>query len=53
MAQALQAVVAQFKLAAAETSNAGETQPAKPVLHQTTISHVPQGGNGRSPVKTL
>jgi hypothetical protein len=54
MAQALQAVVAQFKLAEQEQSRVSETQAlAKPVPRLTDVRYSSHGSNGRSHSKVF
>ena len=53
MAQALQAVVAQFKLSGTELSKPSEAHVAKPILPKASASYASQSNNGHSPVKVL
>ena len=53
MAQALQAVVAQFKLSGTELSKPSEAHEASPILRQASASYASQSNNGHSPVKIL
>jgi len=51
MAQALQQVVAQFKLSGEQLSVKKETPVQKPILRQTGQANAVHGNNGHSPVK--
>ena len=57
MAQALQQVVAQFKLSgeqlSAQAESSIQTHMEKPILLQTNVAYAAHANNGHSPVKTL
>ena len=53
MAQALQQVVAQFKLSTEQQKSNEHNQTLEPVFRQTRVGYSPSGSNGKSPVKVF